>query len=255
PDSSEVFPNVSIKGGVSFFIYEKDYNGDTLINTVYKDKSNTMKRPLLEKELDFFIRQNNAVPIIRKIVPNIDKPFSEIISPRKPFGISSTFKKYQKEKGEDSVIIYGNKVKTYTDISNVTRNYEMIDKYKVFISFAYGAGDNIPHQIINKPFLGEKGSISTETYLAIGPFETYEEGINCVKYMSTRCFRVMVSQKKISQNATTKVYDLVPLLDFTSHSDIDCTQSIEKLDLQLYKKFGITDEEKSFIESQIKEMV
>lgn len=254
PDSGECFQNVSIKGGVSFLIYDRNHEGDTKINTNYKGKSNSMIRPLVEKDLDFFIRQNDAVSIVRKVIPIDGEPFSSIISSRKPFGISSTFKDYDTIENETSVVIYGNSIKSYTDISNVTKNHNDIDKYKVFISFAYGAGDTIPHQIINKPFLGEKGSISTETYLSIGPFETENESLSCIKYIKSRFFRFLVSQKKISQNATKKVYDLVPLQDFTKDSDIDWSKSIAEIDQQLYKKYGLNEEEIEFIETHVKEM-
>lgn len=46
----------------------------------------------------------------------------------------------------------------------------------------------------------------------------------------------------------------VPLQDFTSASDIDWTQSIPDIDKQLYKKYNLSPEEITFIESKIKAM-
>jgi len=42
--------------------------------------------------------------------------------------------------------------------------------------------------------------------------------------------------------------------DFTSNSDIDWTQSIYDIDLQLYKKYGLDKKEINFIETKVKEM-
>ena len=46
----------------------------------------------------------------------------------------------------------------------------------------------------------------------------------------------------------------IPLQDFTSASDIDWTQSIPDIDKQLYKKYNLSPEEITFIESKIKAM-
>ena len=43
--------------------------------------------------------------------------------------------------------------------------------------------------------------------------------------------------------------------DFTDASDIDWSKSIHEIDLQLYKKYGLTAQEVEFIESKVKEMV
>jgi hypothetical protein len=47
---------------------------------------------------------------------------------------------------------------------------------------------------------------------------------------------------------------MIPLQDFTPSSDIDWSQSIRDIDQQLYKKYGLTQEEIDFIETHVKEM-
>lgn len=64
----------------------------------------------------------------------------------------------------------------------------------------------------------------------------------------------MVSILKMSQNVTQIVYQYVPLQDFTDKSDIDWSVSIANIDKQLYKKYGLSEEEITFIETHVKEM-
>ena len=42
--------------------------------------------------------------------------------------------------------------------------------------------------------------------------------------------------------------------DFTSNSDINWSASIRDIDQQLYKKYGLSQQEIDFIESHVKEM-
>ena len=108
---------------------------------------------------------------------------------------------------------------------------------------AYGYG-SLPHQVINKPFVGERSSICTETYLLIGPFSSEKRIQNVLSYMRTRFFRFMVFLNKPTQHCTSKVYSLTPIQNF------DESWTDEKL----YKKYGLNQEEIEFIESMIRPM-
>ena len=119
-----------------------------------------------------------------------------------------------------------------------------MNKYKVFITKAYNAGDNYPHQIINKPILAGENTACTETYLVIGPFDTEAVSCNVISYMETRFFRLLVFLRKISQDATSKVYSFLPVQAFSE------TWTDEKL----YAKYGITEDEIKFIERMIRPM-
>lgn len=109
---------------------------------------------------------------------------------------------------------------------------------------AYGAGEDFPHQIINKPFYGEPNSCCTETYLVVGPFESENKAKNVLSYMSTRFFRFLVMLRKNTQHAAKGVYQFVPLQDFSK----------PWTDEKLYKKYCLTKEEIAFIESMIRPM-
>lgn len=131
-------------------------------------------------------------------------------------------------------------------------------KYKVFISKADGAsgqiGKPVPARIIGKPTVGEPGTACTETFIAIGNFDSKYEANACLEYVKSRFARVMLGILKITQDNTAVKWRFVPLQDFTQDSDIDWSKSIPEIDQQLYKKYGLDEKEIQFIESHVKEM-
>jgi type II restriction enzyme len=73
--------------------------------------------------------------------------------------------------------------------------------------------------------------------------------------LKTKFARFQLGILKATQAITPEKWKYVPLQDFTSKSDIDWTKSVHEIDLQLYKKYGLSKEEKDFIETHVKEMV
>ncbi|RLA79204.1 MAG: restriction endonuclease [Epsilonproteobacteria bacterium] len=242
--SSDCFPGVEIKGGVNYFLWDRDNHGECEINTHEKGKiTSVQKRKLLEKDTDIFIRYNQAISILRKVRNKNEELFNKLISARKPFGLSSNFKA-KTNKEENDIKVFQNKSIGYTTIDKIIQNQNWINKYKIYISYAYGAGESYPHQILNKPFLGNLNTCCTETYLLIGSFESKEEAINVISYISTRFLRFLVLLNKPTQHATSKVYKFVPMQDFNE----------SWTDEKLYKKYGLDEEEIKFIESMIRPM-
>ena len=125
-------------------------------------------------------------------------------------------------------------------------------KYKVFLPKANGSG--ALGEVLSTPLIGEPLIGATETFLSIGCFETKEEAQACLKYVKSKFARVMLGILKTTQDNTSDKWFYVPLQDFTSHSDIDWTKSVHEIDLQLYKKYGLSADEISFIETHVKEM-
>lgn len=243
PVSSECFPSVEIKGGVCYFLWDRDHCGKCKIVTSRNGKTSSMERSLLEDGIDTFIRYNEAIPIYRKVMTTPFKAFAGIVSSSKPFGLR-TYVSGRNTPTHGDIKLYGNKTVGYINRNEITQGQDLIDKHKVYISYAYGAGEDFPHQIINKPFYGEPGSACTETYLVIGPCEEKEYAQNIISYLSTRFVRFLILLLKNTQHATKSVYQLVPLQDF----------SRPWTDEELYAKYGLTDEEIAFIESMIKPM-
>ena len=245
PNALECFPGVEIKGGVCFFLWDRDNSGLCEITTHLGDSLSIMKRPLLERGCDSFIRYNESISILRKVqqIDGNSSNFSSLVSAQKPFGLRTY------EQGESSYVegylkLYANKNTGFISREKIVDPNHLIGKHKIYISAAYNAGDTYPHQIINKPFYGEPDSCCTETYLAIGPFASEQEADNAISYMRCRLFRFLVLLLKISQHAAQKVYSLVPIQDFSQ----------SWTDEKLYAKYGITNEEIKFIESMVKIM-
>lgn len=243
PLSSECFPGVEIKGGVCYFLWEKDYNGDCDVMTIRGDSKSQMKRPLLESGCDIFIRYNKAISILRKVKALREPTLNREVSSQKPFGFR-TFVKGKPTPFDGSVKLYANKSVGYVSRNEITQNLSWVDDYKIYITRAYGAGEDFPHQIINTPFLGVPNTCCTETYMVIGPYGSKLKAENVISYIKTRFFRFMVLLKKNTQDAPARVYSFVPLQDFSK----------PWTDEELYAKYGLTNEEIAFIESMIRPM-
>lgn len=243
-NASECFGNgVEIKGGVCYFLWNRDQKGKCEIYTHQGDNIESSCRYLQEEGSNVFIRYKTGVEIYHKIKAHKEPTIDKIVSSQRPFGLR-TFVHGEKKKFDKAVILYENGGIGYIRREMITSNVEWVSKPKVYVSRAYNAGDNYPHQIIGKPILGESGSCCTETYIVIGPFPSLIQASNAESYIRTRFFRFLVMLKKTSQQAAAPVYQFVPLQDFSK----------PWTDEELYKKYGLTDEEIQFIESMIRPM-
>ncbi len=244
PEAIDCFPGVQIKGGVCYFLWDRDNPGEVTVTTSQKGNlTSSLSRPLLEKGLDTFIRFNQAVPILHKVRSFHEESFAKHVSSRKPFNLDTLFKGKTK-KFNGSITLYQNGGVGYIEPHKITRNAELIDKYKVLIPRAGSGSDAFPHSILGKPFIAEPGTACTETYLVLSHADTLEESKNVISYVNTRFFRFLVLLKKVTQDATSKVYGLVPEQDYMEK------WSEEKIN----KKYRITSEEFEFIKSLIRPM-
>lgn len=255
-DSTDCFPGVDISGGTCYFLWETEISEQCLVVNHQEGKTNKVMRPLLEPGLEIFIRENQAVSIISKVKAFEEESFEELVTAADPFGLNykdgntvKMFKKYYPEKkaDDDVGIYYYGWLKdgvSYTSRNYITSNNEAVDKYKVFISKAYGERGIYPYFIIGKPFLAPPNTICNMTYIMVGSYDNEQTAKNVISYMNTKFFRFLVSLLKSTQNAYKKVYKLVPVQDFTK----------TWTDAELYAKYGLSAEEISFIESMIKPM-
>lgn len=246
PETSDCFPGLNIRGGVCYFLWDREHKGDCTI-TNYKNGTvlSTSKRPLLEPNSDVFVRYNEAIDILRKVKKFNEKTFDETVSARKPFGLDSNFSGFKKSKTDKhNILLYRFGDNGYVCEEQVLKNKHWVKEIKVLVSKASPGGDSYPHQIISKPIIADKMSCSTETYLVVGIYKNKKIAENVAKYMHTRFFRFMMSLIKNTQNISRGVFAFVPVQDFYE----------EWTDEKLFAKYGITESEVEFIDTLIRPM-
>jgi site-specific DNA-methyltransferase (adenine-specific) len=251
-DARDCFPGVEIKGGVSYFLWDRDNPGMCKVcshsgKSVHSEKI----RYLLGNGTSTFIRYNEAIPILEKIKNQNEPSFSDIVSANDPFGFdireNGSMKrvkiKYEKDPFNGSVNYYYNGWRKegigYINRALIKKNIDTVDKLKLFVPKAIGTGNGKTDVI--KPFIPTNPSCSSETYLIIGPFSNEMAMHNAMKYVGTKFFHFLVSLKKITQEARRGVYEFVPLQDF-NHTWTD---------EMLFSKYGLTQDEIAFIQNSI----
>lgn len=252
PNAAELFPGVQIKGGVLYFLWDRDNPGFCSATTRRGDDFiGPIERTL--DQYDVFVRDARALPILEKVVKKNEQSFSDLVSTRDPFGpaLSSNFTGYRKndEKQEGDLKLYMNhgtkRVTKWIAPTHVTKNEHLVKKWKLLVPKAGSdGGQKLPDVVLGQPLISEPGSVCTLTYLAIGPLATKAETQSVESYIRTRMFRFLVSLRKVSQDTTQKVFTWVPQQAWDR----------EWTDAELYKKYGITKDEQEYIESMVKEM-
>jgi hypothetical protein len=262
-----IFQNINLRGGICYFLRDKNHDNSEELTKVFTYNNDlipeTNIRSLRTDDSEIFNRHWKSLSIINKIKnSNKFESFQNYVSSRRPFGLDGNITKNDKifrlvKNGlKNPVICYGKSKKIgYLDKEEITFNKKWIDKYKVFTSYANNIGTELNDDNFNS-FVGQPGTICTETYIVIGANLELDNNsaLNLTKYFTSKFARFMHSLSKASHHGTSKTYKFVPLQNFTSASDIDWTKSIQEIDIQLYAKYGLTDEEKEFIESMIKSM-
>lgn len=265
PDSADVFQSVDIKGGVAITYrdLEQDF-GAIEVFTIY---------PMLNQVFHKVVQADGFKGLSSIVVTSFAYHFTEKMYAENPdlLGRASKGHAYDLQSNAfetfpevffDSVSYSDQYIRVLGRSGNqrcwkyINRAYLTevgnVDKYKVFISKAAGTGqfgETLPEGIIGCP-----GDGATITFTSIGFFDTETETNNCSKYIKTKFARANLGVLKVTQDLTPGKWAYVPLQDFTPASDIDWSQSVTDIDRQLYRKYGLTDEEITFIETHVKEM-
>lgn len=247
PVASEVFAGVEIKGGVCYFLWDKDYNGLCEVTNIRGEEVfGPTKRNL--SEYDVFVRDGRAAKILKKVLAYNEPSIIDILSVDKEFGWTSNFTGYHLTKEDDDIPLYfirkGKRGNGWIARKNITKSEHLIDKWKVMIPQAGSdGGKKIPDIVLGRPLIAPSPSVCTQSYLFFFT-ESEPKAINIEIYLKTRFFRFLISLRKITQHATRSTYTWVPVQDFSE----------PWTDEKLYKKYGLTQEEIDFIESMIRPM-
>lgn len=245
-NSADCFPGVNIAGGICYFLWEKDYHGSCEVTNL-KEGKHISKEIRSLNEYDYFVRNNTAISIIRKVLDKKEKLLNSTVFSRNYFNLPTTVQGVETQlNGYISVLT--SKGTIYVQEKNVTDKDGLLNKYKVIITYAMSGG-NKPTSEGNYQVLSSLKVLSpleacTETYLILDTFDSKEEANNMVSYASTKFFRFLLLQALSSIHITKDKFCFVPIVDFSK----------PWTDEELYAKYGLTDDETAFIESMIKPM-
>ncbi|HEU4833150.1 MAG TPA: Eco57I restriction-modification methylase domain-containing protein [Pyrinomonadaceae bacterium] len=242
----EVFPGVDFEGGVCYFLWDRDNEGDCDVTTISGDDVNgPVARNL--NEYDVFVRDSRALNILHKVLNGGEKSITEILSVDKEFGWTSNFEGFHEEQGPNDVALHynrkGKRLIGWIDRKDVTKSANLIDTWKVMVPAAYGERGTRPATVLGPSFIAGSPSVCTQTYLFFY-VDSKKKANSINSYLRTRFFRFLVSLRKITQHATRSTYRWVPQQSW------DRTWTDEAL----YQKYKLTKEDIAFIESRIRPM-
>ena len=244
PKLYEGFPGVKIRGGVSYFLWDRQHSGPCSVQTMWDGQPTG---PAVARHLDAYdilVRRNEAVPILERVRAKGEATLVNRVSSRKPFGLATNYRgKSTASKMVEPVRLFANQYISWIDRKDVPTNAEWVDKWKVLMTRVQGTSAAIETKFLSKPIIAEPGTACTETYVVAGLFDSEAEAKNYVSYLRTRFVRFLVSLRKPTQDAARGVYGFVPELPLDQ----------EWTDAKLYKRYGLTPEEIAFIESQVAE--
>jgi site-specific DNA-methyltransferase (adenine-specific) len=243
PKLFDVFPQVEIKGGVSYFLWDREHDGDCEFSTrINGNVTSTATRDLRAGD-GVLVRDNRAMSIIAKVSAKGGRSLEELCSVRKPFGVNiySNYSGSVPEPFEGAIpLIYSNRI-GYSRSDQIERNHAWIDRWKVLIPKAGDGHGREVSYVLGEPIAVAPGSACTQTYLIAGLFDTRDETENYAFYLATKLVRFLVLQRKVTQDLTPDRFRFVPALDMRRRWT----------DRDLYKEFGLTEDEIGYIEATI----
>ena len=246
PQLYDVFPGVKIRGGVSYWLWDRQHSGDCEVTTMISNE--IIGKPVVRNlnAYDVLVRRNEAVTILDKVLKfrqdnEQEESLADQVSARRPFGLTNQRGKSSPSGLKEPVLVYGNQQTSYLERASITTNREWVDQWKVLLVKAHGTSGRDDLTILGSPVIAAPGTACTETYLVIGLCQDEVEAGHLAEYLRTRFVRFLVSLRKISQNLTRDSYRFVPRLPMNQLWS----------DEQLFERYSFTSEEISFIESLI----
>lgn len=245
-DSKDVFPGVDVSGGVNYFLWSSSYNGPCEYVNVFNGQETKSLRKMNEYKV--FPRYNQSISLINAAKQYGEKTLSPMISTQTPFGFITTYRGSEKDFPE-AIKLYSSGGVTYVRKEDISRHKEWIEKYKVVFSKATCEHAGTPdktgrYRVFSTMKLLLPNEVCTQSYLVGGVFDKQAEADNYMSYLKTAFVRALMLPTLTSQDISADKFQFVPLQDFSK----------PWTDEELYKKYGLTDEEVAFIESMIRPM-
>jgi site-specific DNA-methyltransferase (adenine-specific) len=244
PKLYEGFPGVKIRGGISYFLWDRAYNGPCEVHTIWDGKPTGPGASRHLDAYDILVRRNEAIPILEKVRAKVEPTLDLRVSISKPFGLRTNFKGKTSKAGlKNPVRLFENQRIAWIDRKDIPTNSGWVDEWKVLMTAVQGTSAAVETKFLSKPIVAPPGTACTETYLVAGHFGTETEAISYAKYLRSRFVRFLVSIRKVAQHATRDVYSFVP----------DLPLDREWTDAKLYRRYGLSKDEIAFIETQVAE--
>ncbi|MCR5782021.1 MAG: Eco57I restriction-modification methylase domain-containing protein, partial [Clostridia bacterium] len=266
PNSTDVFSTVDIKGGVVITIRNEEIDFGAIGVFAVFEQLNSIVSKVNEKEKEN--KKLNSIIASQGLFRFSNLFFDEHPEVINMIGagtgnkiVSSVMEKMPgifvdlPDSNEEHIRMLG-RIDGKRSYKYIKKKYivgnEYIDKFKVFLPEANSTGKF--GEILTEPVIGNPNDGSADTYLCGGLFESIDECFNFISYFKTKFFRCLLGVKKATQHCPPGVWEMIPLQDFTPNSDIDWSVSIPEIDAQLYKKYGLSEDEIEFIETNVQSM-
>lgn len=258
-----VFPNTNNRGGICYILTDSNKKEKEVRVVTHQNEKiiSDQYRMMLKENIDIFVRDSIALEIIEKVRTKSSDYMNDIVSSRKPFGIESNIVKtekfsFAKDSFTDPIVCVGkNNTIGYVNRESISKNQEWIKCHKVYVPRANNIGTELPDDNLNS-FVGKIDSVCTEAYIVVGAsyLANEDEANNLSIHLQTKFSRFLHKQAKASHDASKKTYQFIPLENYSDNSDINWMKSKNEIDEMLFKKYNLTNEEKEYIRSTIREM-
>ncbi|WP_337372709.1 Eco57I restriction-modification methylase domain-containing protein [Phascolarctobacterium succinatutens] len=247
-NAKKCFPQISISGGVSYFLRSNTSSDNCEVLNIHGDKISKMIRPL--DEFPILVRYNEAVSILRKVREKKENTLDTIISSISPYGLSTKVRGIEKPDSVNNVKMYSSKGCSYISSAEVEKKDSAINTYRTMVSqtsaeHAGEASRDGTFRVLTKSMtVMEPGDVCTHSYIYAGSFASKCEAVNLMYYLKGKFARFLILQALTSIHLSKSTFLFVPMQDFS------------KLwtDEELYAKYDLSNEEISFIDSMIKPM-
>ena len=265
-DSSKIFSNTDIKGGVAITYFNSGKSISPIGRFIIYDEMRSVKekvQPFIDTNLSSWIYAPESYKFT-KLMHDEHIDVEDKMSAGHKYDVTTNvldklkdlvFFEEKPNDGQEYVRIIGleNSKRAYRWIrSSYINPPDNFDYYKVILPKSNGSGAF--GETLSSPFVGEKKTGHTQTFISVGQLETKIEAENLLKYLKTKFCRALLSILKVTQDNKRATWAFVPLQDFTSSSDINWSKSIAEIDEQLFDKYGLYEPERDFIRTKVKEM-
>ncbi|MGN0075973.1 MAG: Eco57I restriction-modification methylase domain-containing protein, partial [Parafannyhessea sp.] len=245
PKLYEPFPNVKIRGGISYFLWDRSWDGPCTVQTMEDGKPVGEAIARYLDEYDVLVRRNEALPILEKVRAKSEPTLDARVSSSKPFGLRTYFHGSESPDGlDDPVKLYGSQSVSWIERKDVPNHQDWLDAWKVLVTAVQGTSAAVETKFLSTPIIAGVSTACSETYLVAGLFEHESEALSYVSYLRTRLVRFLISLRKLAQHVTKDTFAFVP----------DLTYDHEWTDDMLYERYGLNENEIAFVESVVKPM-